>query len=73
MGRQYLDRSGRRVFVRQGIGSPTVYFTGVAVARNRSKRYKSASVPARLTEAEAQADLDAMAARCGWREVIPCD
>ncbi len=71
MGRQYKDRKGRILSIYHGIGSEDVFLTAWRERNGRTRRFKSPAVPPRPTQAEAQADLDALAEKRGWTLVPP--
>ena len=65
MTTRYRDEKGRLVFVGKGIGDEFMSLRqGASVVS--SHRVKTRALPLRETRDEAQADLDAYAARKGW-------
>lgn len=64
----YLDEAGSRVFTSSGISGGQYWFTGYQKYKGSSiRRLMSNDLPVRSKQADAQADLDAYAARYGWR------
>lgn len=68
---EYIDDRGRRLFVSSQCGvHPPVF--GTCFGKPSLKlRHKSKNLPPRDTREEAQSDLDAHAAKMGWREIEP--
>mgnify|MGYP000883415647 CR=1 FL=1 len=71
MGERYVDTKGRLIFVRQGLDGRfmTMYKVAGKWDSSGAHRLKSKALPARETESQAQADLDAYAAKHGWETV----
>lgn len=64
-GTAYIDHNGDRIRVSEGIGGGDIFFS-----KRGNHRLKSPALPLRESAAEAQADLDAYAAKKGWREAL---
>lgn len=65
----YLDNKGNRYFVDHGIGGPLSSWMTITHKADQDwggHRVKSPALPLRPTREEAQADLDAYAARKGF-------
>jgi len=62
----YVDDKGRRLFVSSGIGRD-IFMTFWRKPTGSLKRLVSKAVPPRPSREQAQADLDQLAARRGWK------
>jgi hypothetical protein len=64
----YLDEGGARIFTSSGISGGQYWFTAYQKYKGGSiRRLMSNDLPVRSKQAVAQTDLDAFAARCGWK------
>lgn len=68
---KYSDSKGRLIFVSSGLGGDqymTMYKNPDKWTSAGMHRLKSKELPLRDTKEEAQADLDALAKKKGWKE-----
>lgn len=68
MSKKYIDKRGWIYFVRAGLGLDT--FNTFYKKPGKSGAHSSHMTQFKTTAEEAQADLDALAVKKGWKEVI---
>lgn len=62
-----IDGVGRILFVTEGIGRPSIWFTAWRTPTGRRRRFTSPSLPPRPSREQAQHDLEEYAAKRGWQ------
>jgi hypothetical protein len=66
--RDYHDHKGRVLFVTDGGAKGRTWFVAYKTKRGSLRRFRSLYTPTRRTRMDAQADLNALAAKRGWEE-----
>ena len=74
MGKKYIDGRGWQYQVMPGIAAPPYPNYKARYQKPGSASWRCvAALPWRLTEEDAQSDLDQLAAKKGWTEMEDCE